>query len=269
MVRVVTGGAGADAAPDGAVVVVNGEPVGRGRFDDALGRTGDPAVALARTVEEELLLQRALELDLPRQHNGARASLLDAMAQIAIAENLGAEPDEATLRAFFDADPERFAAPRLVVERLVFSGYEVDPEEARLRAERAHDALIEGEAFAAVRARLSDQDLVPVPVEPLEPRELARHLGPTLVRVVLSLAPSQISAPVAVGRNTYILRLVERIAGEPPRFETIRARVAEEYLRERNQTALAAYLDWLRERATIVYPDRAGRPDEDPAPVTE
>ncbi len=83
--------AGPSVLQDRVVATVNGEHVTRGRFEQMLAENLAPEMALARVVDEELLVQRGLELDLARQHSAVRAALLRAVTQIVVAENAGSE----------------------------------------------------------------------------------------------------------------------------------------------------------------------------------
>ncbi|MDP6375523.1 MAG: peptidylprolyl isomerase [Pseudomonadales bacterium] len=223
-----------------------------------LARGADVATAITRVVDEELLIQRGLELDLARQHNGARSTLLQAVTQVVVAENLGVEPTEDELRGYFETNPGRFSSPdALQVERILFSGHEHGREEARLRSARAYQQLLQGEAFAIVRARLGDEDLVLMPEVALIPRQLNQHIGPSLLRAAMGLADGQISKPVEVGQNLYVLRVVRRIDGAPLAYDDVRKRVVSEYRRELDRASLRAYLEWLRARADIRYTELA------------
>lgn len=106
------------APPTDALVLVDSVPIGRAELQSALeaarADTGRPldakerASVLERLVDDELLLQYALELELPRREPRLRAAILAALvSELADAEH--AEPSDAELRALFEAEPARFA----------------------------------------------------------------------------------------------------------------------------------------------------------------
>lgn len=244
--------AGPQVRPGGAVATVNGEHVTRGRFEQMLARNLASDVALARVVDEELLVQRGLELDLARQHNAVRSALLQAVTQIVVAENAASEVTDGELEVFFNENRSVFGGPaRLQVDRILFSGHTVGEEEAELRAITARGQLMAGRAFSEVKARLGDEELFSIPAEPLPPAVLNQHIGPTLLRRALALQTGQISQPIKVGKNTHLLRVVDRQEGEPLEYQDVKTRVLAEFRRRQNQVSLEAYLAWLHARAEI------------------
>ena len=108
-----------------------------------------------------------------------------------------------------------------------------------------------GRAFSEVKARLGDEELFSIPAEPLAPAVLNQHIGPTLLRRALALQTGQISQPIKVGKNTHLLRVVDRQEGEPLEYQDVKTRVLAEFRRRQNQVSLEAYLAWLHARAEI------------------
>jgi len=151
----------ASVIPDGAVAAVNGTAVRRADYEravEALAADRRSAVddatkrhVLDRLVDEELLVQRALELGLARQDRRVRGDLVAALIESVTADADQREPDAAALRAFFDANRDYFARPgRLHVEG-VFARSSGDADGAALaRARDAAARLRDGVAAADV-----------------------------------------------------------------------------------------------------------------------
>ncbi|HSJ97137.1 MAG TPA: SurA N-terminal domain-containing protein, partial [Myxococcota bacterium] len=120
-------GAAGPALPDGAVATVNGTVLRAADYQRALAALesdrrnpvgeGERRFVLDRLVDEELLVQRALELGLATSDRMVRNQLVAAMLT-AVTDDAGlVEPDEASLRAFHTEHGDRFQAPaRLQVE---------------------------------------------------------------------------------------------------------------------------------------------------------
>jgi hypothetical protein len=94
--------------PRDVVAVVNGQPITRGAFERFIESAAGGEIAsadgearrrlLLRMVDEELLLQRAIELGLHRRDPAARRAILSAVIASVTSEGEVGEPDEANLR---------------------------------------------------------------------------------------------------------------------------------------------------------------------------
>ncbi|GIW43557.1 MAG: peptidylprolyl isomerase [Candidatus Binatia bacterium] len=221
----------------------------------------DRALALQRIVEEELLLQRALELDLPRTDLRARRALISAVVDSVVATQENAEASDAELRRFYEANRAWFTGPDLYRVRQIW--FRVDAQEeapaAEAKAQAAYEKIRAGATFESVREQDGDPESPPLPDSLLTPGKIGELLGPTALRTVMELAAGAVSRPVRSATGYHILTVLERRSGEPPPFEEIRAQVAAEFRRRAADQALRTYLDELRARATIVLaPDAAG-----------
>ncbi|MFW6027207.1 MAG: hypothetical protein ACOC91_00210, partial [bacterium] len=141
---------------DGAAALVNGVPVARAdhrRAVEALAASKrnpldkeDRAYALSRLIDEELLVQRSIELGLHRSDAPARKRLVAAMLEWIAADAAEAAPDEAELRSFYEENRELFLqTARLEVDWFHVARSEPDGE---ARARRIAGQLAAGEPFA-------------------------------------------------------------------------------------------------------------------------
>ena len=249
--------------PPGAVARVNGALV-RGddytRSLDALERDrragrepADRRLVLDRLIDEELLVQRGLELGLARQDARVRRDLTGAVIDAVVTEQEDEKPSEADLEAFYERERDFFArSGRLRVRQLwCRAGTAADAPSAEARARAAAASLRAGEDFAGVRARLGDPEIAPLPDALLSPAKLLDHLGPTALRAALELEAGAVSDPVRSATGYHVLQVIEREAEwVPPRAE-IADEVVAEYRRRRGERALRAYLDGLRARAEV------------------
>lgn len=262
--------AGADlvagARPDAplasdSVASVNGVPIARAEYERALAalaadrreglQPSDRAHVLERLVDEELLLQRALELDLPRLERRARGLLVAHVIQGVVATAAG-EPGEEELRSFYEAHRDRFHQPgRVRVEGLwVRAEPERSAAAAEARAREAARRLRAGALLESVARELGDPGLT-APGGWLAPAKLRDYLGPTAARSALALEPGEVSEPIRSVGGYQILRLRDREPLRVPPFEVIRGTVAAELRRAREEEALRDYLKALRADAVI------------------
>lgn len=251
------------ALPKGAVALVNGEPI---RSDDYLrtlqalasdkrdGLTAaDRRHTLDRLIEEELLVQRGLELGLARQDRRVRGDLTSTVIDGIVSDAGEREPGDDELAAFYSANRDFFAGPGRLRVRQVFVRVAAPDDPAALaRAEQAARRLRTGETLAAVAAELGDPPLSPLPDAALPPGKLRDYLGPTALRAALDLDVGEVSDPVRSGTGYHVLQVVERQPDALPAFADVRAQVADEFRRRAGERALRAYLDELRARARIV-----------------
>jgi len=249
--------------PPGAVARVNGALV-RGddyaRSLDALERDrragrepADRRLVLDRLIDEELLVQRGLELGLARQDARVRRDLTAAVIDAVVTEHEDGTPPDAELEAFYRRERDFFARPgRLRVRQLwCRADTAADAPSAEARARAAAASLRAGEDFAGVRARLGDPEIAPLPDALLSPAKLLDHLGPTALRAALELEAGAVSDPVRSATGYHVLQVIEREAEWVPPREEVADEVVAEYRRRRGERALRAYLDALRARAEV------------------
>jgi len=188
-----------------AVAWVNDRPISRASYENALQavagdrksgtlRADDRERVLQRLIDQELLLDRAIELGLHERDPQIRNQLATAMIDFLVrrAEDEARAADEATLRAFY--------------------------EEQRFRFERAAQYRIAVEGGA-----------VPVPDGFLLTKEIEQRLGPSVARQVVGLQIGQ-SVVIGEGAKQYTVHLLERRDGDVAPFDEARDVVEAEEL---------------------------------------
>jgi parvulin-like peptidyl-prolyl isomerase len=259
-----SGAASGRALPRDAVAMVNGQVI---RLDDyqrvvnGLGqerRNGADDAArqhvLERLIEEELLVQRGLELGFARQDTKLRKDLTSAVIDSIVAEYEGIQPTDAELRSFYDQQRTFFTRPGHLRVRQIWCRV-INPADAPAALERAQQAarrVRAGEDFAAVRTALGDAEIAPLPDSLLPVTKLADYLGATALRTVLSLDAGAVSDPVRSNTGYHVLQVMERQADSAAPLNEIKPEVIAEFRRRAADQALRAYLDDLRSRAEVV-----------------
>ncbi len=214
-----------------------------------LSQAPDPNQArmvLDRLIDEELLVQRGVELGLVRSDRRVRADLVSAV--IAAATVDPAEPSEAELLALFQREAGRFAEhARYRVQQIYFRGAS---DVAMQRAVEARRQLGSGQSFETLMSQ-GDDVLPALPNRLLPATKLAEYLGATRAAIVLELDLNEISLPLRDARGVALLRLVEKQAEMQPDFAAVREQVRSEWRRQAEDRALREYVDELRRRAEI------------------
>ena len=213
----------------------------------------DRRVVLDRLIDEELLVQRALELGYARQDTRVRKDLTSAVIDSVIGEHENMQASDTDLQAFYESHRDFFTRPGRVRVRQIWCRA-VTAGDAPGALERAKDAaqrLRAGDDFAAVRGALGDTPVAPLPDALLPVTKLGDYIGPTAVRTVLSLQAGAVSDPVRSNTGYHVLQVVERLPDEAPAFTDIKPQVEMEYRRRGTEDALRHYLDDLRSRAQV------------------
>ena len=253
---------GADGRlPADAVATVNGEPVPTDEYERVLAAFAsdrraplddeDRRHVLDRMIEEELLVQRALELGLARHDRRVRADLTSALIASVVSEAEERTPGAREIEAFYADHRDFFARPGRLRVRQVLVRAEGDAAAAQARAGQAAARLRAGENLARVAAELGDPEDAPLPDALLPPVKLREYLGPTALRTLLTLEAGDVSEPVRTQAGWRVLVLAEREEEYAPPLGEIEEQVRAEWVRRRGERALREYLDELRRRADV------------------
>lgn len=240
-----------DPASRDPAAVVNGRVIPRAEYVravEAIRTDKDGAVteedrrrALDTLIREELLVQRAEEIDLLRDDRALRKAAVQAMLRMIGAQARAEVPDDATLRTFYREHPELGRADaRLHVDAVSVAS----AAEAREIAER----ISSGTPFPKAAPQASP---VPTPDGPIPYAKLSDYLGGRLARAALGLEEGEIAGPVAADGRHYLLWLRSRENASRPSFEAMRETVEQAWRRQREERAVRRYLERLREDASI------------------
>ena len=163
------------ALPDNVVAEVNGGVILADDYERVIAGVAsdrrEPIDAderrrvLDRLIEEELLVQRALELDFARKDPRARGDLTQAVIAAVVDEANNVQPTDPDLKAFYEKYQSFFTPSGALRVRQIFCRAptldDVDATAARCTA--AATRLRAGEDFTVVRQQLGDPELSPIP----------------------------------------------------------------------------------------------------------
>lgn len=184
-------------------------------FERTMGRAPTDAeldAAITRYVRDEVLYREALRLGLDQEDAVVRQRMVSKMDMSAGLAAEAAEPDEATLRSFYDENAARYAGETLVsFDQLFFAS------EAAARAAQAAGAA-RGEAIS-----------LPPSLDAAPAREVQNRFGEQFARELAALELGDgWQGPVPSGFGWHLVRLTGREAG-PGDFEAVRERVANDW----------------------------------------
>jgi hypothetical protein len=251
------------APASGGVASVNGTPIRREDYDRALAafasdrrspvEDADRRHVLDRLIEEELLVQRGLELGLAERDRRVRADIVAAMIDAVTAEAKTTEPERAEVEEFYAANRDYFARPgRIRARQVVVRAAATRPDsDARARAREVARRLRAGEDFDRVRSELGDPEIAPLPDVLLPAAKLREYLGPTPAAALLELGPGEVSDPIRAPSGYHVLVVSERADPEPLPLAEVESEVRAEVRRRRADRALRDYLDELRRSGEV------------------
>ena len=210
---------------------------------------------LERMIDEELLVQRALELGLAVSDRRVRGELTSGLIDSIVAEVESDLPSDREVARHFEKNTEFFTRPGRLRARTLFFSTRRDGEdprgEASTRADRARQRLIGGEAQAAVERALADAQVSRLPDALLPPSKVRDYVGPTVLNALLDLQPGQWSDVLQIQGGLLLAHIAEREPASVPEFAEIVGLVREDLERRRGDLALRRYLDDLREQIAI------------------
>jgi hypothetical protein len=214
---------------------------------------------LDRMIDEELLVQRALELGLAAIDRRVRGELTAGLMDSIVGE---ADADEASPREVarhFEENIDFFTRPgRLHAQTIFFSarndGRRQDGSAAE-RATRAGGLLRAGENASEVESRLGDLQISPIPNGMLPPSKVRDYVGPIILQSLEELAVGEWSEPIESGGGVYLARVIDREPPIIPAFEEVEGLVRQDLRRRRGDQALRDYLDDLRSRTPVAVND--------------
>ncbi|MHA7837721.1 MAG: peptidylprolyl isomerase [bacterium] len=210
---------------------------------------------LERMIDEELLVQRAIDLGLATIDRRIRGELTSALIDSIVADAEAEAPDEREVAAHFEQNADFFSRPgRLRARTLFFSARSdrstparIDPRApAAERARIAAEQLVRGRAVEQVRAELADPQVSPLPDVLLPPSKIRDYVGPSVLQAIESLEAGEWSEPIESPAGFHLAQLIDSEAPVTPRLEEIEALVRQDLERRRGDDALRRYLDELR-----------------------
>jgi len=144
-------------------------------------------------------------------------------------------PADATLRAWFEANPERFSIPaRYSFEHI----YLREPDGGRVTQMRSDLAA------GADWQRLGDAFMLQRAYAELPRREIARLFGAEFAQAIADAPIKEWSGPASSAFGIHLIRVTESGTAQAPDFEMIRARIEEDWrISERRRLNAEAVAD--------------------------
>jgi hypothetical protein len=226
-----------------------------GSFADAT--PADRARVLRNMIDQELLVQRALAINLPEQDTSVRDALADGVNNEINSGVLATSPDEGALRVYFAAHQSDYSSKGsmnltdLVLHVGGFENVDQSVNQALADAAEAVYQLRSGAALDYVQQHFSMMDSGKVSGDTLD-FAAQIHLSPKLYAVARGLSDGQVSNPIADTDGVHVLVMHHRVAPVPADFDSVRNNVYSDYTKAREAEAQQENLKFLRATAQIL-----------------
>lgn len=258
----------ATEVPPGYVALVNQKGILMSDLiAQATTRFGKPFTEITRKerarvlrdmIDEELLVQRAVVLDLPETTTEVRDAMTGGVNAQVAAPILAIEPTDEQLRAYYDAHRSKYTADgSMTVRDLVLhvGGYENADQtaaQARIDATEAVYQLRSGVSIDYVMEHFGFLDSGKLQNE-TEPDFAAKlHLGDTLYAVAAKLNEGDVSDPVSDTDGVHVLVMERRRLPSTADFTSARNAVYADYREDMSKAAQRENVKILRSQAQII-----------------
>lgn len=247
-------GDAASGLPDSAIAQVNDATISVQQFDRSIAEiettyqreltAEDRARVLQQMIEEELLVQRGVDLGMANAEATVRAAIAQSLIASVTAEADAADPDDATLQDFLEENQERYT----YASAMRINAWVTDAEQT------ARDFLNSLDSESSEDADELSADLQRVPglpqgAAPVE--RLRMFLGPAIAAAAADM-PVGSSAVFARQGRWYVVRVETRDQSARADLDTVRSQVLLDYRRALADDRLRAYVADLRRSAVIL-----------------
>ena len=233
---------------DQAIARVGEKEISRQRFEEIIKVLDDQSnseltlekknLIRERLIDEELLIQRAIELDLVRNDSLVKGNVIQTMFQYIINSNELVEPSEAELREYFSKEKNYFSSGR----RYKLKNYtfrNLDDAETAINLLNQSDL----ESFLKL---VETESAIDLPNVFLTPQKIRDYLGPKALEELPSLKKGGFSNIFEINEVPSIVICIDILLDNNPKFEEIAEQIKNKFIRDREDSLVKEYIENLR-----------------------
>ena len=233
---------------DQSIARVGEKEISRKRFEEIIKVLDDQSnseltlekknLILERLIDEELLIQRAIELDLVRNDSLVKGNVIQTMFQYIINSNELAEPSEAELREYFSKEKNYFSlGRRYKLKNYTFRNLK--------DAETARNLLNESNLESFLKL-VETESAIDLPNVFLTPQKIRDYLGPKVLEELPSLEKGGFSKIFEINKLPSIVICIDILLDNNPKFEEIIEQIKNKFIRDREDGLVKEYIQNLR-----------------------
>ena len=233
---------------DQAIARVGEKEISRQRFEEIIKVLDDQRnseltlekknLIRERLIDEELLIQRAIELDLVRNDSLVKENVIQTMFQYIINSNELAEPSEAELREYFSKEKNYFSlGRRYKLKNYTFRNLK-DAETAR--------NLLNQSNLESFLKLVETESAIDLPNVFLTPQKIRDYLGPKVLEELPSLEKGGFSKIFEINKVPSIVICIDILLDNNPKYEEIIEQIKNKFIRDREDSLVKEYIEKLR-----------------------
>ena len=233
---------------DQAIARVGEKEISRQRFEEIIKVLDDQSnseltlekknLIRERLIDEELLLQRAIELDLVRNDPLVKGNVIQTMFQHIINSSELAEPSEVELREYFSKEKNYFSSGKRFKLKIYSFRNLSDAENAR-------NSLNQGNLESFLKL-VETENSIDLPNVFLTPQKIRDYLGPKVLEELPSLEKGGFSKIFEINQVPSIVICIDVLLDNNPKFEEIIEQIKNKFIRDREDSLVKEYIENLR-----------------------
>jgi parvulin-like peptidyl-prolyl isomerase len=233
---------------DQAIARVGEKEISRQRFEEIIKVLDDQSnseltlekknLIRERLIDEELLIQRAIELDLVRNDSLVKGNVIQTMFQHIINSNELVEPSEAELREYFSKEKNYFSSGRRYkLKNYTFRNLN--------DAETAINLLNQSDLESFLKL-VETESAIDLPNVFLSTQKIRDYLGPKVLDELPSLEKGGFSNIFEINEVPSIVICIDILLDNNPKFEEIAEQIKNKFIRDREDSLVKEYIENLR-----------------------
>lgn len=233
---------------DSAVARVGEKEISMQRFEEIIKVLDDQSnseltlekknMIRERLIDEELLIQRAIELDLIRNDSLIKGNIIQTMFQHIINSNEVIDPSEKQLRDYFRKEKDYFSSGK----RFKLKNYSF----RNLNEAETGSKYLKKNNFDAFLNLTNKENIFDVPEVFLTPQKIRDYLGPKALQELEKLNKGDYSKVIQLNDIPSIIFCIDILYSKTPLFEEIYDQIKDKFIREREDILVKEYIENLR-----------------------
>ena len=218
-------------------------------------------LVLERMIEEELLVQRAIELKLHQQDIQVRKVLIEQIIEFILQLN-NSNPSNDILQNYFKDNIGRYKSEVEFKIDAIFiksqsqdsamlgSDYDLQLHQDKLDTIQNY---INTNDFKSAKKLFSNSQFLPIPEQFMKYKDCVKYLGPSNCKNIKEMSSGSISEPIFYNNGFYILQMNElkRTQINDTNFNDFKEQVLFDYKNYQDDQSFLEYIDFLKSRASI------------------
>lgn len=203
-------------------------------------------------IREEVLYREAVALGLDKDDTIVRRRMAQKMEFLVADVAVPMEPAEAELRAYFEANQERYRDPVTLSFTHIYFNPDRRGASAQSDAEVALTRLQVAKQPPRRAPDLGDRFMLAHEYVGESTPDIARDFGGAFAQALLKLEPDKWQGPVASGYGLHLVYIKDRVEPRLPDFVAVREKVKNDFLVDKRHEVNEFAYQRLRERYEIV-----------------